>query len=137
MKKTIAQIKTEILVFLQDRDTDNDIPDEQQDARRLLAEVADLLPFETFLGKHFRIKRDHLLFKQNGKWLEIGLNKSGDLVILLDTSEKESDVRSRLSVFWELIDNHDDTPTPWGFFLGMTSGQLKWLLEGMLKEYLD
>lgn len=130
MKKTIHQIKAEILVYLIGRDTVTNISDEQQDARVLLAEVSEFLPFETFFGKNFRIKRDHVLFKQNGTWLEIGLNKSGELVILLDTSEKQSDVRARMSIFTHGL------PTSSGYFLGMSSNELKILLEHLFQMYV-
>lgn len=131
MKKTIQQTKAEILSYLLDRDIITDISDEQQDARKLLSEISQLLPFETFFGKNFRIKRDHLLFKQNGTWLEIGLNKSGELVILLDTSEKQSDVRARMSIFTHGL------PTSSGYFLGMSSYELKTLLEHLFSIYAD
>lgn len=127
MKKTIQQTKAEILSYLKDRCEVDDI----QDTRRLLIEVSEFLPYETFFGKNFRIKKDHLLFKQNGIWLEIGLNKSGDLVILLDTSEKQSDVRARMSIFTH------EFPTSSGYFLGMSSYELKTLLEHLFSIYAD
>lgn len=127
MKKTIQQTKAEILSYLKDRCEVDDI----QDTRRLLIEVSEFLPYETFFGKNFRIKKDHLLFKQNGIWLEIGLNKSGDLVILLDTSEKQSDVRARMSIFTHVL------PTTPGYFLGMSSYELKTLLEHLFSIYAD
>lgn len=131
MKKTIEQAKTEILALLENQEFDP-TADEHQEARRLLAQVAGLLPFETFFGKHFRIKKDSLVFKDNGEILEIALNKSSKLVVLLDSSEKSSDVSARLSTINRYHDERCGWVS-WDYLTGMGPNHIAILIREILE----